>query len=41
MTDSEYIRRFAERDNSGSVWQRVKDLAFRLLDNMGTGGLYN
>jgi hypothetical protein len=41
MTDSEYIQRFTERDKSGSVWERVKNFTLRLLDNMGTGGLYN
>jgi hypothetical protein len=41
MTDSEYIERFAERDKSDSVWERVRNFALRLLDNMGTGGLYN
>jgi hypothetical protein len=38
MTDSEYLERVAERSQSGSVWERVKDWTLRMLDHMDTGG---
>ena len=39
MSDTEYIRLFAQPIKSVSVWERVKDWVVRLLDHMNSNGI--
>jgi len=39
MSDTEYIRLFAQPIKSDSVWERVKDWALRVLDDMNSVGI--